>query len=102
MEQLEKCQKGEITPMELESARQYLLSGLRTVHDSPGSIEGYYATAALSGLSMTLEEYRHQVATVDPEKSVLFQFRFIIPQIVANHISLLGRADENILVLGFR
>ena len=65
MRQLEACQTGDITPSELESARQYLLSGLRTVHDSPGSIEGYYATAALSGFSLTLEEYRRQVATVD-------------------------------------
>ena len=65
LKQLDACQNGDITLSELESARQYLLSGLRTVHDSPGSIEGYYATAALSGLCMTLEEYRHQVATVD-------------------------------------
>ena len=65
LNQLQACQDGDITPSELESARQYLLSGLRTVHDSPGSIEGYYATAALSGLSMTLEEYRQQVAAVD-------------------------------------
>ena len=65
LNQLQACRDGDITPSELESARQYLLSGLRTVHDSPGSIEGYYATAALSGLALSLEEYRHQVATVD-------------------------------------
>ena len=68
LNQLQACQNGDITPSELESARQYLLSGLRTVHDSPGSIEGYYATAALSGLSMTLEEYRHQVSAVDIQR----------------------------------
>lgn len=65
LNQLEACKNGDITPLELESARQHLLSGLRTVHDSPGSIEGYHATAALSGLALSLEEYRQQVASVD-------------------------------------
>lgn len=65
LNQLKLCQQGDITPSELESARQYLLTGLRTVHDSPGSIEGYYATAALSGLALSLEAYRQQVSTVD-------------------------------------
>ena len=65
LNQLEACKNGDITPSELESARQHLLSGLRTVHDSPGSIEGYYATAALSGLALSLEEYRQQAASVD-------------------------------------
>ena len=51
------CQQGEITEAELESARQALLSSLRGTHDSPGAIEGYYATAALSGLGMTPEMY---------------------------------------------
>lgn len=65
LRQLDACRNGDITPSELESARQYLLSGLRTVHDSPGSIEGYHATAALSGLALTLDDYRRQVSTVD-------------------------------------
>ena len=57
LHQLQLCQRGEITEAELESARQALLSSLRGTHDSPGAIEGYYATAALSGLGMTLETY---------------------------------------------
>ena len=82
--QLELCRKGDITPGELEGARQYLLTGLSTVHDSPGSIEGYYATAALSGLTMTLEEYRRQVASVDipriraAAKSLRFHSEFFL------------------------
>ena len=57
LHQLQLCQQGEITEAELESARQALLSSLRGTHDSPGAIEGYYATAALSGLGMTPETY---------------------------------------------
>ena len=33
-------------------------------HDSPGAIENYYATAALSGLSMTPAQYHAAVEAV--------------------------------------
>ena len=57
MTQLEACARGDITTQELTAAKQALLSSLRGIHDSPGSIENYYASAALSGLYMTPEEY---------------------------------------------
>ena len=57
MTQLEACARGDITTQELTAAKQALLSSLRGIHDSPGSIENYYASAALSGLNMTPEEY---------------------------------------------
>ncbi len=59
--QLAACQRGEISPQELTAAREAVLAGLETVHDSPGAIEGYHATAALSGITMDLEEYRAAV-----------------------------------------
>ena len=62
--QLQLCQNGQITEEELTAAREAVLSGLRTVHDSPGSIEGYHATASLSGLRLDLEEYRQAVISV--------------------------------------
>ena len=62
--QLEACQNGNITPQELGAAREAVLSSLRGVPDSPGSIEGFYATAALSGLAMDLAEYREAVEAV--------------------------------------
>lgn len=61
LHQLQLCRDGEITPEELAAAKQALLSQLRSTHDSPGSIEGYYATSALSGLPLSLEEYARQV-----------------------------------------
>jgi predicted Zn-dependent peptidase len=57
LNQLEACRRGEITREELEAARQAMHSSLRATHDSPGSIENYYATAALSGLGLTPEAY---------------------------------------------
>lgn len=57
LRQLEACQGGEISPEELASAREALCSSLLAVHDSPGAMENFYASAALSGLKLTAEEY---------------------------------------------
>ena len=65
--QLEACRNGEITTAELAAAKEALLSSLRTVHDSPGAIEGYYAIAALSGLTFTVEAYMDAVTAVTVE-----------------------------------
>lgn len=67
LRQLQACQAGDITPEELTAAREAVLASLRTVHDSPGAIEGYYATAALSGAERTPEVYRAQVEAVTAE-----------------------------------
>lgn len=67
LEQLECCRRGEISPQELESAKEALLSSLRSIPDSPGSIENYYATGALSGLTITTEQYMEQVQQVTLE-----------------------------------
>ena len=56
--QLEACRRGEITEGELEDAKQALCSSLYAIHDSPGAMENYYASAVLSGLPLTAEEYR--------------------------------------------
>ena len=68
MQELEDCCRGNITPEELESAKQTLYSSLRTVHDSPGGIENYYGTSALSGLSLSIEEYMRQVQETTVEQ----------------------------------
>ncbi|MBQ4642110.1 MAG: insulinase family protein [Oscillospiraceae bacterium] len=59
--QLQACQQGDFTEEELRSAKEALLSQLRSTHDSPGAIEGYYATAALSGLPLSPEDYMERV-----------------------------------------
>lgn len=68
--QLEACQKGEISPEELTAAKQGLVVQLQATHDSPGSMENYYATGALSGLAMTPEDYIRAVEQVTMEQVV--------------------------------
>ncbi len=67
LEQLKACQQGQISHEELTSAKEAILSQLRSTHDSPGAIEGYYATAALSGLRLTPAEYMDAVEAVTAE-----------------------------------
>lgn len=62
--QLDQCRQGNITPQELESAKQSLLSGLRCVHDTPGSIENFYSIGALGGSVLTIPDYMAQVEQV--------------------------------------
>lgn len=66
--QLETMQRCDITDEELTAAKEALLSSLRCTHDSPGSIEGYYATAALSGLKLTVDAYMEAVRAVTKEQ----------------------------------
>ena len=67
MRQLALCQAGEFTKEELLSAKQALISQLKSTHDSPGAIEGYYATAALSGLPLLPEDYIQAVEQATAE-----------------------------------
>lgn len=57
LQQLEACRLGQISQEELAAAREALCSSLRAVHDAPGAMENYYASAALSGLPLTVEQY---------------------------------------------
>ena len=66
--QLEAIRSGEVSEEELTSAKEAILSSLRSTHDSPGAIEGYYATAALSGLNMTPAQYMEEVRSVTAEQ----------------------------------
>jgi len=67
MAQLDACCKGEISQQELTAAKQALMAQLQSTHDSPAAIEGYYATAALSGLALTPESYMEKVTAVTAE-----------------------------------
>lgn len=64
LRQLEAVCAGDFTAQELNAAKQALISGLRGTHDSPGSIESYYASAALSGLALTPEAYISRIEQV--------------------------------------
>ena len=64
MTQLAACCRGDITAEELTAAKEAILSGLRSVYDSPGSIEGYETTAAISGLPLSVADYYRAVEAV--------------------------------------
>lgn len=68
LHQLELCRAGEITDAEMTAAKEALISSLRSTHDSPGSIESYYATAALSGLGLTPQAYMDAVSAVTTQQ----------------------------------
>jgi len=70
LRQLKACQQGQISEEELTAAKEAVLSSLRATHDSPGAIEGYYATAALSGMGMTPGQYMAAVEDVTREQVV--------------------------------
>ena len=62
--QLQEICEGNISAGELTAAKEALLSNLRATHDSPGAIEGYYASAALSGIGMTPAEFMEAIEKV--------------------------------------
>lgn len=70
LHQLDACRKGEISQGELTAAKEALLSTLRATHDSPSAMEGYYATAALSGLAMTPQAYMDAIEKVTLQQVV--------------------------------
>lgn len=68
MIQLEACCAGKVSQEELESARQSILSALRTVHDNPGAIENYYLSNVLRGVDLSPEMYAAAVRRVTVEQ----------------------------------
>ena len=66
--QLDACRRGEISEQELAAGKEALLSGLRGIHDSPSSIEGYYFTAYMGGCDPNPKVYMAQVEAVTPEQ----------------------------------
>jgi predicted Zn-dependent peptidase len=68
--QMESCQRGEITDEELTAAKEFVLSGLRGIYDSPGSIEAYECAAAVIGSALTLEQNREMVQAVTVDQIV--------------------------------
>ena len=69
LRQLDACRGGDISAQELKAAKEAILSGLRGVHDSPGAIENFHGTAAISGFPMTVPEYMAAVEAVTAEEA---------------------------------
>ena len=82
--QLDACREGNITEEELTAAKEAVLSALRTIHDSPGAIEGYYATATLRGQKADPEAHSRAIEKVTAEdvarvaKTLLYHSSFVL------------------------
>ena len=66
--QLDAIARGEITDEELASAKADVRSALRGALDSPGELEGFYLSAAVSGAEYSPEELSELVEEVTKEK----------------------------------
>lgn len=67
LRQLHEMQKGGITSEEIESARRTVLSMLRTMADSPISLERFWLGQAVSGWHWDLEQLSRSIAAVSQE-----------------------------------
>lgn len=70
LHQLDLCKQGEITTDELESARNYLLSALRTGNDSPGRLDDYAIGQSIAGLSDSMDDLSDQLRLVTMDQVV--------------------------------
>ena len=68
--QLQQILEGNVSREEMAAAKESLLSMLRSYHDSPGAIEGYYASAAISGIGMDTAQFMAAVEAVTVEDVV--------------------------------
>ena len=68
--QLEACRKGDFTQDELTAAKEAVLSGLRSVTDSPGGIESFYSNGILGGFPTDMAAYRQKVGEVTARQVV--------------------------------
>ena len=66
--QLEALQKGEWEDWELTGARESLLSSLRTMEDSPGSLEDFVVGQAVAGSGETIPGLIAALQGVTPER----------------------------------
>ena len=70
MAQLSACQKGEISPDELEAARRSVVGSLCTTLDAQGRLEEYWLNRAVSGTRFAPEELAEAVKAVSREDVV--------------------------------
>ncbi len=70
LHQLDLCKQGQITEEEMESARSYLISSLKSGNDSPGRLDDYAIGQAIAGLCGTMDDMAAKVQTVTKEQIV--------------------------------
>lgn len=68
--QLEACRQGQFEPWEVEGARRYVISALRTTLDSQGRQEDWWLGQAVAGSGQGPEALAEQMETVDVSRAV--------------------------------
>lgn len=66
--QLEAMKNGEFTEEEIENAKKYMISGIKTVADEQDSELTYYLGQELSGKLTSFEEYMNKINAVTKEE----------------------------------
>lgn len=64
LHQLELCKQGEISREELEAARNYLISALRTTKDSPGQLDDFVLDQVIGGTMEMVDDLIGRLKTV--------------------------------------
>lgn len=64
LQQLEDCKNGIISDYELESAKKYLISGLKTAKDSPAQMDEFHLGQAITGRTGTLDSAMEKLSAV--------------------------------------
>jgi len=70
MAQLEACRKGKFEAWEVDGARRYTVSSLRTMLDSQGRQEDWWLGQAIAGLQQGPEELAQAIEQVSVEQAV--------------------------------
>ncbi|MBQ9967150.1 MAG: insulinase family protein [Oscillospiraceae bacterium] len=70
LKQLELCKKGQITEDELRSAKKYLISAVRTNHDSPGQMDEFVSGQMIGGSGDTVESLIQKLEQVTLDQVV--------------------------------
>lgn len=70
LQQLDQCKQGNITQEEVESARNYLISALRTGKDSPGRLDDYAISQAVAGKTGSMDDVSDKLRHVTMDQIV--------------------------------
>lgn len=68
--QLEACRRGDFEPWEIDGARRYTVSSLRTILDSQSRQEDWWISQAVAGLTQSPQQLAQSVETVPVEAAV--------------------------------
>lgn len=70
--QLENIKEGKFTDEDIENAKTYLISGIKTIEEEQDTEVVFYIGQEISKVNMTLEEYIEKISKVSRENIITF------------------------------